>query len=171
MRVPAWRLALTGGAILILAAAGIGLASAAAPTSARADLPAGFASDAQPGAATEARVFEERLGGHGRWALRAGRHLVHAEVTLVGREDELVNIWLDHGTVASIGGGSLAVAEADGATRTMTVDDATIVYVGREDGGIADVTVGAEVFVQSRVTDGGVLAKRILVVPTDPAAD
>ena len=90
---------------------------------------------------------------------------MHAEITVVGRDDELIDLQLDHGTVQSIGGGSLTIAEQGGKTETVSTDDATIVHLGREDGTLADVTVGAEVFVHSRLDGGAVLAKQILVVP------
>jgi hypothetical protein len=185
MQIPAWRVALTGGAVIILAAAGIGLVAAggarpattagtyAVPPAAEvkaAEVPTA----AEPGAEEilAALAEDERAGRPGkalrvRWLLRAGRHLVHAEVTITDREGKLVDLWLDHGTVQSIGDGKLVIAEAGSTTQTVQVADDVIVYVGRNDGKLRDVAAGAEVFVQSRVVDGATVAKRILVIPAD----
>ena len=167
MRIPTWRLVLTGGAITILAVAGIGLVAAATAPAA----PAANTVAADPTAAPATSSAPTKPGGElrdgkpGARFLRIGRHLVHVEATLTDRDGQLVHIQLDHGTVQSIGGGSLVISEAGGGTETVTVDDKTIVYVGRDDGDLGDVRVGAEVFVQSRDDGGTVLAKRILVVP------
>jgi hypothetical protein len=164
MRIPTWRLVLTGGAITILAAAGIGFAAAsAAPVAGPAA--AVTIAEATPSAKPDARLGKPALGwGAGR-ALKAGKHLVHAEVTVTDKDGDLVHLQLDHGTVASIGGGSLTITEAGGGTETVSTSDLTIVRVGRQKGDLGDVTVGAEVFVQSRVVGSTVLAKRILVIP------
>jgi hypothetical protein len=179
MRIPTWRFLLTGAAITVLAIGGIGLvAAAAAPQPPVANVTAAEATgrpdatrapgDIRPDRAV-ARERLERLEraregwGGGRW-LRWGRHLVHAEVTVTGRDGELITLAFDHGTVEAVGGGSFTIAEAGGGTESVSIDDATIVYVGREDGDLDDLTVGDEVFVQSRI-DGGTLAKRILIVP------
>lgn len=172
MRIPTWRLVLTGGAITVLAAAGLGLVAASdvpgAPAADVAMADATVSPDAAPG---EGERQRGRLGSRGPdgWraarTLRFGRHLVHAEVTVTDRDGNLVNLQLDHGTVQSIGDGRLVIAEAGGATETVLLDDATIVRLGRDKGDVGDVTVGAEVFVQSRIDGSTVLAKRILVIP------
>jgi hypothetical protein len=179
MHIPTWRVALTGGAITILAVAGIGFAAAANGPATPPAQPA----TAEATAATEATAAPKASGrpdrpfagerpakGDGLRAarlLRLGRHLVHAEATITGRDGELIVLQLDHGTVASIGGGSLTIAEAGGGSETVSTDDKTIVYVGRKDGELSDVTAGAEVFVQSRIEGSNVLAKRILVIPAN----
>lgn len=167
MPIPTWRLVLTGGAVAILAVAGIGFVAAAnAPAGTGAEV-ANAESTAAPNATTG-----ERPGAAGkgeRWGARRllhfGRHLVHADVTVTGRDGELINLQLDHGTVQSIGGGTITIAEAGGGTETVSTNEATIVHLGREDGDLGDVKVGAEVFVQSRIDGVTTLAKRILVVP------
>lgn len=158
MRIPTWRLALTGGAVIALAAAGLGFAAASnAPTPAPATV-VSPASTAAPNTTSAAgRVRAARL-------LRIGRRLVHAEVT-VNRAGQLVNLQLDHGTVQSIGDGKLRIAEAGGTTVTVSTDDATKVHIGRTAAKLADVKVGAEVFVRGTTDGGTTLAKRILVVP------
>src|SRR6185503_162093 len=109
MSIPTWRLLLIGGAITILAVAAIGsVAAAVAPKPGTA---VGAAPDAAPdaeveteaGATVDELVAGERLGGRAARWLRAGRHLVHAEVTVTGPDDEVLRLWLDHGTVQSIG--------------------------------------------------------------------
>jgi hypothetical protein len=163
MRIPTWRLVLTGGAIAILAVAGIGFVAASTAPAA----PAAAVTGAEdgPSAAPGARPGKAGFGWRGQRLLKAGRHLVHAEVTVTDKAGNLVHLQLDHGTVASIGGGSLTISEAGGGSETVSTSDATIVRVGREKGDLGDVTVGAEVFVQSRVDGGTVLARRILVLP------
>jgi hypothetical protein len=169
MRIPAWRLVLTGGAITILTVAGIGFVAAANQPAA----PAANAAAADPTAAPDAtkdpagRLARDGLRGKLRGArlLAAGRHLVHADVTVTGKNGELINLQFDHGTVQSIGNGTLTIAETGGGTETVSTDNATIVRAAREKGDLGDVKVGAEVFVQSRIDGATTLAKRILVVP------
>lgn len=177
MRIPAWRLALTGGAIVVLAIAGIGFAAASeAPTGAGSAAPAEAATtggeivqtDLELDLAADVEASDKqgaRDGAKLKRLLRLGRHLVHAEVTVTDRDGNLVNLQLDHGTVQSIGGGVLVIAEAGSGSVTVSTSDTTKVRVGRELGDLGDVTVGAEVFVQSRIDDGTVLAKRIIVIP------
>jgi hypothetical protein len=170
MRIPPWRLLLTGGAVVILAAVGIGLVAAAST-------PASPASNSVPAAATPAPAttsepghpdrerFKDRLGGWGPRLLRIGRHLVHAEATVTDKDGNLVRLWFDHGTVKSLTGGTLTISETGGGTETVTTDDTTIVYLGRADAKLSDLVAGVEVFVQSRVDGGTALAKRILIIP------
>jgi hypothetical protein len=173
MRIPPWRMVLAGLAIVVPAVGGIGLAAAATtPSSSVPEVRTTLSTpDPAAGVAPSRRPGRDRLEARAAWAprlLRLGRHLVHAQITVTDRDGQLVDLWLDHGTVQSIGGGSLTVSESGGGTETVKTDDATIVYVGREDGSLGDVKAGAEVFVQSRVTDGGALAKRILVIAARP---
>jgi hypothetical protein len=182
MHIPTWRLTLTGGAIVLLAVAGIGLAVGAAapappPPDALMAVSTTAVSTSGPDASSrpirgepDREVARDRLEQAHAWRgvrwLRAARHLVHAELTLTGREDELIVLAFDHGSVGAVGGGLLTIEEAGGGSETVSIDDATIVYVGRQDGRLDDLTVGDEVFVQSRVEGGTTLAKRILIVPS-----
>jgi hypothetical protein len=168
MRVPTWRLVLTGGAIVILAALGIGLVAAAnAPAASTSNVVPAVATPGPTTTSAPSRPSREGLSQRrdvwGARLLRIGRHLVHVEATVTGADGNLV-VWLDHGTVKSFADGSLTISEAGGGTETVTTDDATIVHVGRADGTLADVTAGDEVFVQSRVDGGKALAKRILII-------
>jgi len=170
MRIPTWRLVLTGGAVVGLVAAGIGLTAAAnAPSAAPAGVAAAAPTSAPGATVAPQRVRAgEQLGERAAWGariLRLGRHLVHVEATVTDRDGKLVTIWIDHGTVQSVGSGSVTVSESGGGSQTLKTDDATIVHVGREGGTLADVTAGDEVFVQSRVEGGNALAKRIRIVP------
>jgi hypothetical protein len=166
---------IVAGGIAVLTVTSLGLVFAAA-----APAPVAEITQAAPttqadatGASTDARprlgLAVDRLQRRAGWWLRVARHLVHAEATVTGPDGELIVLGFDHGSVTSIAGGTLTLAEEGKTTRSVSVDDATIVYVGREDGTVDDVTAGAEVFVQSRVDGGTALAKRILVVPSKTA--
>ncbi len=174
MHIPTWRLVLAGGAITILAVAGLGLVAGstmqklpasnvvvAAPAASGAPVASGKPD--RPGSAPKLGTVGERLGG--ARLLRLGRRLVHAEVTVTDKDGKLILLQLDHGTVQTVGDGSLTIAEQGGKTEVVSTDDGTIVRVGREAGHLSDVTVGADVFVQSRIDGGSPLAKRILIVP------
>lgn len=163
MRIPTWRLILTGGAVTILAVAGLGFAAAASPAAA----PAAnvTTAEATPTAKPGDRPAKAGLGVRAQRLLKLGRHLVHAEVTVTDKDGNLVNLQLDHGTVTSIGGNALTISEAGGGSETVSTNDITIVRVGRMKGTLGDVKVGAEVFVQSRIDGSAIVAKRILVVP------
>ena len=178
MRIPAWRVALTGGAIIVLAVAGIGFAAASGAPSARTTTQ-GAANAATTSTVTADSDLEFDLAadievndklapaeaGKLQRLLRVGRHLVHAEVTVTDKDGNLVHLQLDHGTVQSIGNGSVVISEAGGGTETVSTSDATKVHIGREAGDLGDIKVGAEVFVQSRIDGSTVLAKRIIVIP------
>jgi hypothetical protein len=165
MRIPTWRLVLTGGAILVLLSFGIGFVAASGAHPATALLPAPAASagpdashDPGPGRHDGGHRFAGKLG-----RLGFGRHLVHVTGTFTDKDGNLVTFQLDHGTVQAIGAGSLTIAEAGGSSVTVSTDDDTKVWVGRAQGKLSDLGIGDTVFVQSRV-DGSTLAKRILEV-------
>jgi hypothetical protein len=168
MRIPTWRLALTGGAIVILLALGIGFvtASTAAPAS------QGSAAQAAGSAAPDASGNPDRPGGRLRGLLgregrlAVGRRVVHAVATFQTKDGTLVTIQIDHGTIQSIGSGTVTVAEAGGTTVTVSTDSSTIVWIGRTKGALTDLKVGDTIFVQSRIDGGTTLAKRVLKVPT-----
>jgi len=174
MRIPTWRIALTGGAIVVLLALGIGFvaASTGAPQAATGAVQtaATAAPDASGSTDKPGSGLRKFLLNHPRIEAALGRakHLVHATATFTDKDGNLVTIQLDHGTVQSIGNGSLTIAEAGNTTVTVSTDDATKVWLGRTAGKLSDVKVGVTVFVQSRI-DGSTLAKRILVVPPGAA--
>jgi hypothetical protein len=169
MRIPTWRLALTGGALVIFAVVGIGLvAAASAPAASPSNV---VTAAATPGPAAPAETNHpgrERFKDRGAWGarlLRLGRHLVHAEATVTDKGGNLITLAFDHGTVKTFAGGTLTISEAGGGSETVTTDSTTVVHLRRKDGKLEDVTVGDEVFVQSRVDGGTTLAKRILIIP------
>ena len=162
MRIPTWRLVLTGGTVVVLAAAGLGFAAASSLPTSPAAIPAAAAPTAGPDATAKPGGIRALRRAR---LLGVGRHLVTANVTVTDKNGELLTLQFDHGTVQSIGAGKITIAEAGGTTKTVSTDDATIVRLGRSLGKLADVKSGAEVFVQSRIDGGTTLAKRILVVP------
>ncbi len=163
MRIPTWRLILTGGALVILAAAGIGLVSAADPAAPATPASELAAPDRDAAAQPDRRDrVPERLRDHPRFL----RNLVHAEITVDHPDAGLITIQLDRGTIKAIGASSLTISEAGGSTVVVKTDDETRVRIGRQRGSLDDLQVGDDVFVQSRV-DGSVLAKRIVVIPAD----
>jgi hypothetical protein len=173
MRIPTWRFVLTGGAIVLLLALGIGFVAAStggAPTSNSAALPASTDGPSESGTPDHhpgggIRHFLENHAGH----LGIGKHLVHVTATFTDKDGNLVTIQIDHGTVQLIGSGTLTIAEAGGTTVTVSTDTDTKVWVGRDAGKLTDLKSGDTVFVQSRV-DGSTLAKRILEVPATAAS-
>lgn len=186
MRIPAWRLALTGAALTILAVAGIGLASAGnTATTQRNGAAAGDAPSQAAGGGSAAATVDEAVldgaldaapAGLGAPAAASGlratlggrffrRHLVHAVVTLQGRDGALITIQLDHGKVTAVDAKRITLSEAGGSTVTIDLNDDTKVRQGRQRTTLDAIKVGAEVVVQSRV-DGGSLAKRIFILPS-----
>lgn len=188
MGIPRWRIALTGAAIVILAIAGIGVVSAGssgvptvadnaaqdvvgrvpdaaseAATSNAEEQALDAALNAAPAAERDGARTGEHAGPLGRWALR---HLVHAVVTIEGKDGELYSIQLDRGTVTAVDGDSLTISEAGGSSVTVALNEDTRVREGRERSNLDAIDVGEEVFVQSRI-DGNTLAKRIVIIPAD----
>jgi hypothetical protein len=165
MRIPTWRIAVTGAAIVILGVAGIGLASASnsAPPAASAGGSAAADEVALDAALDAVRGTDAGALGRGRWF---ARHVVHAVVTVVGGEGDLVTIQLDRGTVTAIDADSLTLSEKGGGSVTVSLNDETRVRQGRERATLDAIDVGDDLFVQSRV-DGSTLAKRIVIVPAD----
>jgi hypothetical protein len=175
MRIPTWRFALTGVAIVVLFGLGIGFVAASSSNANHPSTAAGAAT-ANPSSSgapdgNRGKGLRAVLKGRGL-RLGAGGRLVHVTATVLDKDGNLIQLQLDHGTVQAIGGGSITVAEAGGATVTVSTDAATIVRTGRTKGSLGDLKVGDTVFVQSRIDGGTTLAKHILKVPTatGPAA-
>lgn len=174
MRIPTWRFALTGVAIVVLLALGIGFVAASSNTGSHPGTAV-----AAPSTNPEASGAPAGEGGKGLRAMLRGKGLrglggriVHVTATVLDKDGKLIQVQLDHGTVQAIGGGSITVAEAGGTTVTVSTDAATIVRTGRTKGSLSDLKVGDNVFVQSRIDGSTTLAKHILKVPTasGPAA-
>lgn len=178
MRIPTWRLVLTGGAIVVLAAVGVGLVAASSVAPPAGNPPAAAAPSAAPGAPGAGPAGGPlRNGLVGRLGRALGNHpfaghLVHAMVTVTDRDGNLVTFQLDHGTIASIGSGTLSIAEAGGATITVSTDASTVVRLGGGAGlgSLSNLKAGDQVFVQSRVNGGTVLARHVLRVPPSTAS-
>jgi glucose/arabinose dehydrogenase len=180
MRIPTWRLVLTGGAIVILAALGVGLVAASSNAPSAPAAPAAAAPSANPGGPANDPAggpagLRQRLAGRLAGGLPNrpfARHLVHATVTVTDRDGNLVTMQLDHGTIASLGSGSLVIDEAGGGSVTVSTDTSTVVRLGggTGTGSLGDLKAGDQVFVQSRVDGGAALAKHILRVPASSAS-
>jgi hypothetical protein len=182
MRIPPWRLALSGGAIVLLAAIGVGLVAAsttspatpAAPVAAApSDTPSASPGESNSGAAVRERL-RDRLGALPAHPIRRAmaQHLIQGTLRFTDRNGDLVTVQLDHGTITAIGAGSLTVGEADGSSVTVATDDNTVVFLGgwAGKGTLADLQAGDQIFVQSRVDGGVTLAKRIVIVPDSSAS-
>jgi hypothetical protein len=178
MRISAWRLALTGVTIVILLAAGIGfvaastgaqhqLAAAAAAPSEEPDESEGPDESGRPDHAgggkahRDLKGFNGILHGHGA-GLGLGRRLVHVTATVQDKDGKLIQLQLDHGTIQSIGNGSVTIAEAGGTTVTVSTDTTTVVRTGRDKGALSDLKVGDEIIAQSRVDAGKTLAQHVI---------
>jgi Domain of unknown function (DUF5666) len=169
MRIPPWRVALTGAAIVILLLVGVGLvaASVAGPAASTQGNVAAPAATGAP-STTDRTGLRERIAGIlGRRVGRAAQHFVDGTLTFTDKDGNLVTIQLDHGTIASIGSDSITIAEASGRQVTVSTDATTVVRLGGGAGigKLSDLKVGDQVFVQSRLDGSTTLAKHILRVP------
>ena len=191
VRIPTWRLALTGLAIVILLALGVGLVAAssnATPDGNGAPAAAG-ASSAGPSASGHPS-FHGVLGSHGFGGLRGiggfvglGRFggigglrniaekFVDGTFTYVDKDGKLQTIRADHGTIDSIGTNSFTIDEQGGQTVTVTTDSSTVVLLwgSKGAGKLSDLKKGDDVFVESQVDGTKTLAKHVVSVPPAPA--
>jgi hypothetical protein len=169
MRIPTWRLALTAGAIVVLAAVGVGLVAASTTPPPPPAAPAVAAPSGAPVGPAAGGALRQRLRDRlARSLVRPfARHLVHATITVTDKDGNLVTLQLDHGTIAAIGGGSLTISEAGGSSVTVSTDTNTVVFLGAGagKGSLSDLKVGDEIAVRSRIDGTTTLAKRILRVP------
>lgn len=176
MIIPRWRLAIVAGALIVLSAIGGSLVQAASAPSAStastgvvspaATVPAAIGSDLPLLLGERLRALRDRFGDGGLGRLR--KHLVHGTVTVLARDGKLVTIQLDHGTISSLGDGSITIAEAGGSSVTVATTAETRVRKDRQPASLAALAVGDEVVVAS-VVDGGSATARGIVVPP-PAA-
>jgi hypothetical protein len=184
MTIPRWRLALAAGALVVLGAFGGGFAQAAVTPSAPAagtDSAAAAADDAllldslvlagdptASGAALPVQLLAARERLAGRLANLRG-HLVHGTLTLLDRDGKLVSCQLDHGTVSAIEGASITIAEAGGASVTVSTTAETRVRKDAKPSTLANLKAGDEVVVRSIVDGGSTTAKLVVVPPAGPA--
>lgn len=126
----------------------------------------------EPGLDSGPAVKAERLRVRlGRLARPHGKRLerfVHAETTLDLPQKGITTFGADHGMIASIGDGTIAVKRADGQTVTLTTDADTKVRTKGDAAKLGDLKVGTEVLVVSRRTGESWAAKRIVVIPPTP---
>lgn len=181
MQIPSRRLALTAIALVILGAVGRGAVSAAAePTGTPPAVLTGTPDDeamlddiilaadpTTPDGAGGDRLdrLRERLGRRAG-ALR-GR-LVHGTITVVGKDDQLVTLQLDRGTVSATGDGTITIAERGGGSVTVATTDATRVRKAKAPATLADIDVGATIIVVSDLDGGAATARRIVIPPPVP---
>jgi hypothetical protein len=169
MAIPRWRVVLIGGAAVALALAGAGWALATSQGSGDIAVPVVAGVDGEPVTASPDRSGgESGPASHRGAALRRlalARSLVHAEARYVDRAGNLVEHHVDHGTIHSIGGGTITIDEADSAAVTVTVDDETVVRLGRAPGELGDLEVGDEIVIHSRIDDGVALASHVVRLP------
>ena len=177
-RIPRWRIALVASALVVLGAVGAGLvfaASPAAPPAEPASVDLGALLGAGPGPGDASAPGAAAAPGAARLGHRAGRflgrleRLVHVEATVDLPDKGIVTFAVDHGTISAVGGGIVSVKEKDGRTATLKTTDETRVRKGGEPAKLADLKVGDEVVVMSRLEDGSFVAYRIGVPPAKPA--
>jgi hypothetical protein len=173
MRIPTWRLVLTGVAIVILVAMGVGLVAASnrpasAPPAAAPVAAAPSASGTPDGSAAHPRLRERLQRLIGRVGPLA-RHFVDGTLNFTDKDGNLVTVQLDHGTIAAISSGTITITESGGKQVTVSTDASTTVRLGGGAGvgTVADLKAGDEIFVESRLDSGAALAKHILRVPAD----
>ncbi len=160
--IPRWRLALTGGAIVVLGVVGIGLAQAAPSSPAPAADAITAAASPGPGAGALPRTPVRRL---------LVRALVHGSATFDRPNKGLVTVQVDHGIVSAVGNGTVTIGEAGGTGVIVRTDDRTRL---RENGTrlpLADLKVGEPVYALSLVQSGqSESLARLIVVPRTPSA-
>ena len=141
MRKSTMRVALVGAALLTLGVMGAGSVAAAPSTAA-----------AAPAKAAAVGPFD-----------RIGRHVVHGTVVVQKKDGTFVTLQLDRGTIASIGAGTVTIAEPGGRTETVTTNSATRVRKDAAKSDVSKLAVGDRVAVVSEVQGSGAVARMIMV--------
>jgi hypothetical protein len=95
--------------------------------------------------------------------LAAARRVVHATVVLDLPKTGLTTIQIDHGTISAVGATSLTIAETGGGKPSVTLESETRVRRNGAKAAIADLKVGDEVFVLSKVEADGTVAYLVVV--------
>jgi hypothetical protein len=155
------RVALVGGALVLLSAVGVGLAQASTvqPAVAQPVLTAAAAAPAAANDPIDAFAAPLRLRGRGL--------IVHGTLTVDSPKDGLITVQVDGGTISAVAADSVTIAEKGGGSVTVTINAETRVRRARTRATPADLKVGDVVRVVSRVADGGgaATAKAIVVIP------
>jgi hypothetical protein len=159
MAIPRRRLALGGGALVLLTAIGVGLVQAS--TAGAVPVPAAVdAAVAPPAAATDqSDTFSAALRLRGRGLI------VHGTVTIDSPKDGLITVQIDGGTISAVDAKTITISEKGGGSVTIATDGDTRVRRDRKRATTADLKVGDTVRVVSRVANGGATAKAIIVAP------
>ena len=147
MRKSTARVALVGAALITLGVIGAG-AVAAAP--------------AQPQTGTGAGAAAGKAAALGPFE-RIGRRVVHGTVVVQKKDGTFVTLQLDRGTIASIGAGTVTIAEPGGRTETVTTNSATRVRKDAAKSDVSKLAVGDRVAVVSEVQGSGAVARMIMV--------
>jgi hypothetical protein len=154
VKIPRWRIALTGAALTVLTIAGIGLAQAAAPPAADPAL-----------AAPEAAVTADPAAGGATRAdlrLRPLRNVVHGTITFNHPDEGLITVQVDGGTITAVDADSMTIAEAGGASVTVAIDDQTRVRLDKKRSTAASLKAGQTVRVISRIGTGNAATARLI---------
>lgn len=162
MKIPRWRIALTGGALIVLSAVGFGLVQASSPA------PAPTATRTAPQAAAVVQADPD-AGGLADARIRAGRHVVHGTITIDSPKEGLITIQLDGGAISAVDADSITIAEKGGGSVIVVITADTRVRIDGKRAKASDLKVGQAVRVVSRVgADGSATARRIVVpISTD----
>lgn len=151
MKIPGWRIALTGAAVAVLTVAGIGLAHAAPP------------SGADPAVVELAAAIvapDEAAATNADARLRPLRHLVHGTITFDHPDEGLITVQVDGGTVSAVDADSMTIAEAGGASVTVAIDAQTRVRLDGKRSTAAELKAGQTVRVISRIGNGNAATAR-----------
>lgn len=155
MKKPVVILATALSTLALAGAVGIGVASADPTASAT---PSASAS-ATPGAGSTAKPDKDKAKAGHRAKGDLTRRALHGEVTLGGKQHEVVDF--QRGTVSAVSATSITVQSKDGYSATYVVDARTKVRQAKQQAAIADVKTGDKVRVVG-VKDGStVTATRI----------
>jgi hypothetical protein len=170
------RTLLAGAIVAVVGFAVIGVAAAAGPATAPVTgTPAGtlasttstdpvIAGTMDALLAADQVATPERLRAPELRRLAAWRRLVHATATLdLPAFGGLTTVQLDHGTLSAVRATSLTIGETGGTSVTVELGAATKVRRDGAETAIADLKVGDDVFVMSRVETGGAEAYLVVV--------
>ena len=160
MAIPRRRLAIGGGALVLLTIVGVGLVQARSVGSAI--VPAAADAVAAPGSTDQADVPSAALRLRGRGLI------VHGTVTIDSPKDGLITVLIDSGTITAVDSDSVTIAEKGGTAVTVAIDGDTRVRRDRKRAGAADLKVGDTVRVVSRVAAGGGASAKVIVVAPAP---
>jgi hypothetical protein len=154
------RLALGGGALVILSAVGVGFVQASSVGAGSVPAAANNAV-APPAMATDGTdVFSAALRLRGRGLI------VHGTLTIDSPKEGLITVQIDGGTIGAVYAHSITIAEKGGTSVTVAIDNDMRVRRDRKRATAADLKVGDTVRVVSRVAGGGAAtAKTIIVAP------